>query len=42
MYSKEMLKNSTLTQLRDIAEKLKLDGYQRLKKNISLKKLLSL
>ena len=32
MYSKEMLKKSTLTELRSIAEGLKLDGYQRLKK----------
>ena len=32
MYSREMLKSSTLTELREIAEKLKLDGYQRLKK----------
>jgi len=32
MYSKEMLKSSTLAELRNIAEELKLDGYQRLKK----------
>ena len=32
MYSREDLKNSTLAELRDIAEGLKLDGYQRLKK----------
>lgn len=32
MYSREMLKSSTLAELREIAEKLKLDGYQRLKK----------
>ncbi len=32
MYTKENLKKSTLTELRKIAEDLKLDGYQRLKK----------
>ena len=32
MYTKESLKKSTLTELRQIAESLKLDGYQRLKK----------
>lgn len=32
MYSKEDLKKSTLTELREIAEKMKLDGYERLKK----------
>lgn len=32
MYTKESLKKSTLTELREIAENLKLDGYQRLKK----------
>ena len=32
MYSKEMLKSSTLAELRNIAEELNLDGYQRLKK----------
>ncbi len=32
MYSKEDLKKSTLTELRTIAEKIKLDGYERLKK----------
>lgn len=32
MYSKEDLKKSTLTELRAIAEKIKLDGYERLKK----------
>ena len=32
MYSKEDLKKSTLTELREIAEKIKLDGYERLKK----------
>lgn len=40
MYSKEMLKNSTLTQLRDIAEKLKLDGYQRLKKEYLIEEII--
>ncbi|MCX8074666.1 MAG: transcription termination factor Rho [Clostridia bacterium] len=33
MYSRDILKKSTLTELRDIAEELKLDGYQRLKKD---------
>lgn len=32
MYTSESLKESTLTKLREIAEKLKLDGYERLKK----------
>ena len=32
MYTKESLKKSTLTEFREIAENLKLDGYQRLKK----------
>lgn len=32
MYSKETLKSSTLTELRKIADDLKIDGYQRLKK----------
>ena len=32
MYSKETLKKSTLSELRQIAENLKLDGYERLKK----------
>ena len=32
MYSKDDLKASTLTELREIAEKIKLDGYERLKK----------
>lgn len=32
MYSKEDLKKSTLTELREIAEKMKIDGYERLKK----------
>ncbi len=32
MYNKESLKKSTLTELRQIAENLKLDGYERLKK----------
>lgn len=31
-YTKESLKKSTLTELRALAEKLKLDGYERLKK----------
>lgn len=32
MYSREDLVKSTLTELRDIADKMKLDGYERLKK----------
>lgn len=32
MYNRETLKKSTLVELREIAEKLELDGYQRLKK----------
>ena len=32
MYTKESLKKSTLSELRQIAENLKLEGYQRLKK----------
>lgn len=32
MYSKEDLKAATLTELREIAAKIKLDGYERLKK----------
>lgn len=32
MYNKDDLKTSTLTELRQIAEKIKLDGYERLKK----------
>ena len=32
MYNKETLKKSTLSELRQIAENLKLDGYERLKK----------
>lgn len=32
MYTKESLKNSTLVELRKIAENLKLEGYERLKK----------
>ena len=32
MYSREDLVKSTLTELREIAEKIKLDGYERLKK----------
>ena len=32
MYNKEELKSATLTELREIAAKIKLDGYERLKK----------
>ena len=32
MYTKESLKKATLSELRQIAETLKLEGYERLKK----------
>ena len=32
MFTKDSLKNSTLSELRQIAENLKLEGYERLKK----------
>lgn len=32
MYTKESLKKSTLAELRTLAEELKLEGYERLKK----------
>ncbi|MBR5227276.1 MAG: transcription termination factor Rho [Clostridia bacterium] len=41
MYSKEDLKNSTLTELREIAEKIKLDGYERLKKEYLIEEIAS-
>ena len=40
MFSRDMLKSSTLTELRDIAEKLKLDGYQRLKKEYLIEEII--
>lgn len=33
MYTKEDLRKSTLAELRNIAESLKLEGYERLKKS---------
>lgn len=41
MYSKEDLKNSTLAELRDIAEAIKLDGYERLKKEYLVEEIAS-
>ena len=41
MYSKEELKASTLTELRQIAEKIKLDGYERLKKEYLVEEIIS-
>ena len=32
MYNKESLKSATLSELRQIAENIKLEGYERLKK----------
>lgn len=40
MYSKEILKSSTLAELRNIAEELKLDGYQRLKKEYLIEEII--
>ena len=40
MYSKEKLKSSTLTQLRQIADDLKIDGYQRLKKEYLIEEII--
>ena len=40
MYTKESLKNSTLTELRQIAENLKLEGYQRLKKEFLVEEII--
>lgn len=40
MYTKESLKNSTLTELRTIAENLKLDGYERLKKEFLVEEII--
>lgn len=41
MYNKEDLKKSTLTELRDIAEKIKLDGYERLKKEYLVEEIIN-
>lgn len=40
MYTKESLKKSTLTELRALAEKLNLDGYQRLKKEYLIEEII--
>lgn len=40
MYTKESLKSSTLTELRTIAENLKLDGYERLKKEFLVEEII--
>ena len=40
MYTKESLKKSTLTELRTLAEKLKLDGYERLKKEYLIEEII--
>ncbi|MDD2627338.1 MAG: transcription termination factor Rho [Clostridia bacterium] len=42
MYNKEDLKKSTLTELREIAEKIKLDGYQRLKKEYLIEEIIKM
>ncbi len=41
MYTKENLKKSTLTELRSIAEELKLDGYERLKKEYLVEEIIN-
>ncbi len=41
MYTRESLKSSTLTELREIAEKLKLEGYQRLKKEFLIEEIVN-
>lgn len=41
MYSKDELKSSTLTELRKIAEKINLDGYERLKKDYLIEEIVS-
>ena len=41
MYNKDELKASTLTELRAIAEKIKLDGYERLKKEYLVEEIIS-
>ncbi len=40
MYTKEDLKKSTLTELRKIADSLKLDGYERLKKEYLIEEII--
>ena len=40
MYTKESLKSSTLAELRQIAENIKLDGYQRLKKEFLVEEII--
>lgn len=40
MYNLDSLKKSTLTELRDIAEKLNLDGYERLKKEYLIEEIM--
>jgi len=40
MYSREDLVRSTLTDLRDIADKMKLDGYERLKKEYLIEEII--
>ena len=40
MYKKEDLKKSTLTELRKIADSLKLDGYERLKKEYLIEEII--
>lgn len=41
MYNKDELKQSTLAELRDIAEKIKLDGYERLKKEYLVEEIIN-
>lgn len=41
MYTKEQLKKATLTELRKIAEELKLDGYERLKKEYLVEEIIN-
>ena len=41
MYNKEELKKSTLTELREIAEKIKLDGFERLKKEYLVEEIIN-
>lgn len=41
MYTKESLKKSTLTELRQLAQELKLDGYERLKKEYLVEEIIN-
>ncbi len=41
MYTKESLKKSTLTELRQVAQELKLDGYERLKKEYLVEEIIN-